>query len=203
MNASRRRGVAVVLGMIALLVAGSAWSAPIVLPRPGQVGIEVQGGYGTLLKSGTLGGTYGDGGAISARLRYRMRYERALGLSFENERFNIRVPELLAPDGGSGRDRFNLVLSGLEFCKLFATRTPSVKMIIVGAGIAQSRGHFIDGQAYYPGDGTYLSAGAGVERFFFKSWAFDLSARYMFVFLPDDHLHDIQAALGLIFYASY
>jgi hypothetical protein len=150
-----------------------------------------------------LGSTYGDGGAICARLRYRMRYERALGLSFENERFNIRVPELLAPDSLPGRDRLNLILSGLEFCKLFATRTPSVKMIILGAGIAQSRGHFIDGEAFFPGDGTYLSAGFGVERFFYKSWALDLSTRYMFVFLPDDHLHDIQASLGLMFYASY
>src|SRR5262245_39473167 len=204
MKASRFAVAAVLLGVGMLLTAGGARaSRDIVLTRPGQVGIEIQGGYGALLKSGELGETFSDGPTIAARLRYRMRYERALGLTFENERFNIRVPEEVAPDGGAPRDRINLVMSGLEFYKLFATRTPTIKMLIVGVGIAQSRGHFVNNEAFFPGDGSYLCGGFGVERFFMKSWAFDFSTRYMFVFLPDDHLHDFQAALGLMFYASY
>lgn len=203
MNARRRYGVAVVLGLAIQLVAVSAWAASLVLPRPGQVGIEIQGGYGSLLKSGTLGGTFGSGPTLAARLRYRMRYERAIGLSFEKQHFDIRQPEALAPDGGSARDHMELVMSGLEFCKLFGTRTPSVKMIILGAGLAQSSIKFVDNQAFFPGDGTYLCGGFGVERFFYRSWAFDLSARYSYVFLPDDHLQDVQASLGLMFYASY
>ena len=193
-----------VLGLGMLLIAGMAEaSRNIVLPRPGQVGIEIQGGYGALLKSGDLGETFSDGGAIAVRLRYRMRYERALGLSFENQRFNIRTPEAVAPDGGAPRDRINLVLSGLEFYKLFGTRTPTVRMLMVGVGLAQSRGHFVNNEEFFPGDGSYLNAGFGAERFLIKSWALDFSVRYSFVFLPDDHLHDIQASLGIIFYASY
>jgi len=203
MKASRRGAVVVVLGIGMLLSAGGARAANIVLPRPGQVGIELQGGYGALIKSGELGEDFSDGGTIAARLRYRMRYERALGLTFENQRFNIRIPEAVAPDGGAPRDRINLILSGLEFYKLYATRTPTVKMLILGAGLAQSRGHFSNNEAFFPGDGSYLCGGFGVERFFYKSWAFDFSTRYMFVFLPDDHLHDVQASLGLMFYASY
>src|SRR5262245_11156135 len=203
MKASRRGAVVVVLGIGMLLSAGGARAANIVLPRPGQVGIELQGGYGALLKSGELGEDFSDGATIAARLRYRMRYERALGLSFENQRFNIRVPEAVAPDGGAPRDRINLVMSGLEFYKLFGTRTPTIRMLILGVGIAQSRGHFANNEAFFPGDGSYLCGGFGVERFFMKSWAFDFSTRYNFVFLPDDHLHDFQAALGLMFYASY
>jgi hypothetical protein len=204
-SASRRAGVAVVLGLVSLLASGAAWAAQVILPRPGQVGIEVQGGYGTLLDSGELGGLFGSGPNIAARLRYRMRYERALGLSFENQRFDIRVPEADWPAGSGlpGRDHINLVLSGLEFSKLFATRTPSVKMIMVGAGLTQSSGKTVNGEGFFPGDGTFLSAGFGVERFFYKSWALDFSTRYMFVFLPDDHLHDVQVSLGLMFYASY
>ena len=205
MKASRRQAVAVVLG-IGMLLPAAAWAGKsIVLPRPGQVGIEIQGGYGALIKSGELGEDFSDGGTIAARLRYRMRYERALGLSFENQRFSIRTPEVDWPAGSGlpGRDHVNVVLSGIEYYKLFATRTPAVKMLIVGVGLAQTSGKTINNEGFFPGDGSYLCAGFGVERFLIKSWALDFSTRYSFVFLPDDHVHDVQVSLGLMFYASY
>jgi hypothetical protein len=206
MKASRRRAVAVVLGIGMLLAAGAARaSRDIVLPRPGQVGIEIQGGYGALLKSGELGEDFSDGATIAARLRYRMRYERALGLTFENQRFNIRAPEVDWPAGSGlpGRDHVNVVLSGLEFYKLFGTRTPTVRMLIFGGGLAQTSGKTVNNEGFFPGDGTYLCTGFGVERFLMKSWALDFSTRYSFVFLPEDHVHDVQVSLGLMFYASY
>lgn len=204
-----RRGMAVVVTAVALLVAPDAWAASsIVLPRPGQVGLGLQGGYGTLFKSGALGGDFGEGPTIAARLRYRMRYERALGLTFENQRHEIRVREEFSPDSDPlaplpGRDRINMVLSGLEFYQMFGTRTRTIKMLMVGAGVAQLSGRAINNETFYPGDGTFVSAGFGVERFVYRSWALDLSARYMTVFVPDDRAHDVQLALGLMFYASY
>jgi hypothetical protein len=132
-----------------------------------------------------------------------MRYERALGLTFENQRFEIRTPEEFAPDSLPGRTRVNAVLSGAEFYRMFGTRTRTVKMVMVGAGIAQTSGRFRNSETFYPGDGAYLSAGFGVERFLFKSWALDFSTRYVALFIPDDRAHDVQAALGLMFYASY
>ena len=36
-----------------------------------------------------------------------------------------------------------------------------------------------------------------------RSWAFDLSTRYQVIFLPQDRNHDVQLALGVIFYAGY
>lgn len=199
-----RGGVAVVL-VIGSLQAAPAGAAKVVLPRPGQVGIELQGGYGMLLKSGELGGVFDQGPAISARLRYRMRYERAIGLAFEKQRFEIREPEAEFPPGSglAGRQHVDVVLSGLEFAKLFGTRTPSVKMIMVGVGLSQTSGRFTNGEGFFPGDGSYLSAGFGLERFFYKSWALDFSTRYNLVFIPDDRLHSVQVALGLMFYASY
>lgn len=203
------RGMAVVVTVATLLVAPAAWAAEsIVLPRPGQVGLGLQGGYGTLLKSGELGGAFGEGPTVAARLRYRMRYERAIGLTFENQRHDIRVFEEFAPDSVGiaplpGRTRVNMVLSGLEFYQMFGTRTRTVKMLMVGAGVAQLSGRFLNNESFFPGDGTFVSAGFGVERFVFRSWALDLSARYMTVFIPDDRAHDVQLALGLMFYASY
>jgi hypothetical protein len=52
-------------------------------------------------------------------------------------------------------------------------------------------------------DGVYVSAGAGLERFIYRSWALDLSTRYMAVFAGGKANHDLQASLGFIFYASY
>lgn len=192
---------------MALLAAPATWAAEsIVLPRPGQVGLGMQGGYGTLLKSGDLGGVFGEGVTIAARLRYRMRYGRAMGLTFENQRHEIRVSEIYDPVNlvtFPGRTRLNVVLSGLEFYQMFGTRTRTVKMLMVGAGIAQTSSRTLNDETIYEGDGTFVSAGFGVERFLFRSWALDFSTRYMTVFIPGDRAHDVQVALGLMFYASY
>jgi hypothetical protein len=198
-----------VVMMVALApaIAGPARAAgSIVLPRPGQVGVGIQGGYGTLLKSGDLGNDFGNGPTIAFRLRYRMRYERAFGLSFEGERFEIRTPEpdSTAGPGLFGRTNMRTILSGLEFYQLFGTRTRTTKMVMLGAGLAQTSVRTTDKvDTIFPGDGAYLSAGAGIERFLMRSWALDLSTRYIALFLPDDRNHDVQVALGLIFYASY
>ncbi len=181
----------------------------IVLPKPGQVGLSVGGGYGTLVSSGNVGVTFGAGPALCVRLRYRMRYERGLGLSFESQsldarevvRFDLAFPDSVAPT------RLSLITSGVEFYQMFGTRTRTTRMLMVGAGIAQMRAELNDGSTdvagRFGGDGLYVSAGAGVERFFFRSWAYDLSARYLAVFREGKPNHDLQAALGLIFYASY
>ena len=48
-----------------------------------------------------------------------------------------------------------------------------------------------------------MVAGAGVERFFFGSWAWDLSGRYVAVFDDGSVNHLFQASAGVIIYASY
>src|SRR6185503_2074669 len=101
--------------LVAVLSAAPVFAASnIVLPRPGQVGVEIQGGYGTLLKGGELGDLFGSGSTLGIRLRYRMRYERALGLSFESQRFDIREFEPHFPVTDTtldGRDHMTFVLS--------------------------------------------------------------------------------------------
>lgn len=182
----------------------------IVLPRPGQVGVSLQGGYGMLLDSGNVGGTFESGPTFAVRLRYRMRYERGLGLSFESQRYDPRVAPgtyVIGDESTVAPSKLSLVASGVELYQMFNTRTSTVKMLMVGAGLAQMRADLNTGETAlageHSGDGAYVSVGAGVERFFFRSWAFDLSARYLAVFRDGKANHDVQVALGAIFYAGY
>ncbi|HEY6196548.1 MAG TPA: hypothetical protein VI504_16070 [Candidatus Eisenbacteria bacterium] len=199
------------------LAAGSARAeGNIVLPRAGQVGIGIQGQGGTLFSSGDLGGEFGGGGGLAVHVRYRMRFERAIGLTFESQSLSARDAAGNAQRAGSAfdtldrtlpglRDRLKVVTAGVEFYQMFDTRERTVKMVSAGAGLAQISAHLSDGETQFPiaGDGIYISAGAGLERFIFKSWAWDLGGRYMALFHDGNMNHDIQLQAGLIFYAAY
>jgi hypothetical protein len=190
--------------------AGAASS--IILPRAGQVGIGVSGSAGTFLPSGGLGSEFGSGPGLAVRLRYRMRLDRAIGLSFEAERMNARDPsgeagafDSLTDAPAVLRDRMQMTTAGFDFYQMFDTRERTVKYLSVGAGLAQISAHLTDGETQFPiaGDGVFLSVGAGVERFFFKSWAWDLAGKYKAVFHDGKLNNDLQLQLGMLFYAAY
>lgn len=209
---------------VVVLVLGVTLGAPVVgpahagtvvvLPRPGQVGVSLSGLYGTLLDSGNVGGVFGSGPGMAMRVRYRMRYERGFGLTFENHGLDARAADSLVdlfdPEGPrlAANDpyaykRLSLFLYGVDFYQLFGTRTKTTKMLSVGAGLAHPIFALNDGENEYPlSDGAYLSAGAGVERFFWQSLAFDFGARYHAVFLDGKVNHDLQLSAGFILYAS-
>jgi len=184
----------------------AAHASTIVLPRPGQVGISVAGGYGTLLPVGDIGQIFQDGGSFSVRLRYRARYERGIGLSFEGDRMAAKTFHPYEPDSAFA-DRLNVTLSELEIYQFFGTRTPTVRMLSLGIGLAQQRIKLSDGetllQGDFAGDGLALSAGFGIERFFYRSWAFDFSIHYHAMFMNQQVGHNVQAAIGIIGYAGY
>jgi hypothetical protein len=201
---------------MAVLVGLLAWAAParpessIVLPRPGQVGLSLGGGFGTFLENGNIGSTFGAGPAFDLRIRYRMRYERGIGLSFESQKLDARKEPpvyVLGDESTVGPTKLSAILSGAEFYQMFGTRTKSTKMLMVGAGLAQMRADTNTGETEISGkdsgDGLFVSGGAGLERFFYRSWAWDLSSRYYAVFRDGKVNHNVQAALGLVFYASY
>ena len=203
---SLRSRFILVTGLIASLAATRPCAAWVVVPpRAGQVGIGIQGQGGMLVESGSLGTDYDSGSGITVRLRYRMRYERGLGLSFESQSFEVRryitpvVPNDAVPK------RLSLFTAGPEVYQMFGTTTTTHKMLSVGAGLAKVAVKLTDGQTSFPtaGDGVYLSAGAGIEKFFWQSWAIDLSTRYLSVFHDGKPNHDLQASVGFIFYASY
>ncbi len=202
---SRMQGTTLRIAIVAMaaltLAAPVRAESTIVLPRPGQVGISVQGQYGSLLQGGAIGDLFNSGPGLAVRLRYRMRYERALGLSFESQTFDARKPQ--PSDSLFARKEATLILSGIEAYQLFGTRTRTTKMLSAGLGLVQTSYKLNDGETEFPGDGMFLSAGAGVEQFFYRSWAFDLSTRYLALFQNGKANHDIQASLGVVFYASY
>jgi hypothetical protein len=210
--------VAVVLILGAALGAVATGTAQagsiVVLPRPGQVGVSGNYLYGTLLDNGNVGSQFGSGPGMAVRIRYRMRYERAFGLSFEGHGLDPRPGKQTDIDDRTTQydpsdplayKRLNLYLSGVDFYQMFGTRTKLVKMLSVGGGLAHPIFNTNNGDTLVPmsfGDGAYLGFGAGAERFFWQSMAFDFGARYQAVFLDGKVNHDLQASVGLIYYAS-
>jgi hypothetical protein len=191
-------------------------AASIVLPRAGQVGIGIQGQYGSLLKSGELGEEFGAGPGLAVRLRYRMRYERAIGLSFQTQNLDSRSKLRPAPAGAfiggaqaqdttNTRDHLVLTLAGFDIFQMFDTRSKTTKWVSAGLGLAQVSARLSNKDVQYPiaGDGMYLSAGAGIEKFFYRSWAYDLNTHYLAVFHDGKVNHDLQASAGMIFYVAY
>jgi hypothetical protein len=208
--------VVALLGVVpGVLATGTARAgAVVVLPRPGQVGVSLSGGYGTLLQAGNVGDLFGSGPGLEFRVRYRARYERGFGLTFESHGLDARMldslPDLFVPgnprlaaNDPSAYKRLNLFLYGVDVYQMFGTRTKTTKMVSLGVGLAHPIFALNDGENEFVfSDGAYLSAGVGIERFFWQSVAFDLGARYHAIFLDGKLNHDLQASAGLIFYAS-
>ncbi len=207
--------LAVVVGTAcALAFAATAHAKTVVVPpRPGQIGLGVLGTYGTLLKNGEFGNDFSSGAGLAVHLRYRMRYERAFGLSFESHNFDVRKnarfedPETgftIPADSSIAPKQLTLGLYGVEFYQLGGTRTPTTRFVSVGAGIAHPTRQLNDKDVDFAGgeDGLFVNVGAGVEHFFWQSWAWTLDAHYNAVFRNSATTHDVQAAAGLIFYAS-
>ncbi|MBI5709356.1 MAG: outer membrane beta-barrel protein [Candidatus Eisenbacteria bacterium] len=211
MSWTRRMWMVLAVWM-ALSCAAEAHARVIVVPpRPGQVGLGLSGLYGTLLQTGDFGDNFGSGPGVAVRLRYRMRFERGFGLTFESHGYDPRsdakfkdsfTDSLLPPGGPFTPKSLTLQLFGVDFYQMSGTRTRTTRMLSVGAGLARASRALNDGETDYPGDGFYVSAGAGVERFFWQSWAYDLGARYHAIFQGGRANHDLQVSAGLVFYAS-
>ena len=195
---------------LALAASDAGAQSSIVLPKAGQVGLSAGGGYATFLDNGNVGSVFGAGPEFNVRLRYRMRYERGIGLSFESQSLDAREEAGVYVPGDESTvapTELSVILSGAEFYQMFGTRTKTTKMLMVGAGLAQMRADTNTGEIEFSGDlagdGLFVSAGAGLERFVYRSWAWDLSTRYSAVFRDGQVNHNLHLALGVIFYASY
>ncbi len=189
---------------VALLAASAAGAGVVVIPpRAGQLGVGLQGQYGSLLKNGGFGSDFGAGAGLAVRLRYRLRYERAVGVSFERQTFEARDLGIAA----DAEKTLALTNSSLEFYQLFGTRTRTTRMLSAGFGLVQPSKKLRNGEFKLGGDdvldGAFVSVGAGIERFVYQSLGIDANIHYQTLFQNGSTNHDFQAALGLIFYASY
>ncbi len=208
----RPAGKVPVLVAVALTLFGAAVADAAIIvvpPRAGQLGVGIAGQYGSLLSSGGLGSEFGQGGGLSVRLRYRLKYDRAIGLSFEQQKFSVRNPvDSLDTLGNNFADRtLTMMMSSFEFYQLFGTRTRTTKMLSAGFGLCQPQKKLADGEVKLGGndvqDGLFISVGAGLERFVYQSLGIDMNVHYQTIFQNGSTNHDLQAAVGLIFYASY
>jgi opacity protein-like surface antigen len=203
---------AAVLAVVVSSAVSPAYAVSIVLPRAGQVGIGLQGQFGGLAQAGELGNEFGTGAGLAFRLKYRTRYDRAAGLSFETRRLDGRgyfvTPSAFLP--GAGADSLplkavTLATYGVDLYQFFNTRMRTQEFLCVSGGLAKISGWSSNGDVVTPlaGDGLYLGVGGGLERFVYRSWAVDISARYSAVFLDGSVNHDVQVALGMTLYAAY
>ncbi len=199
-----RLGWVVALGIAGLLSASLAEAKIIVVPpRPGQLGVGLTGQFAGLAGGGDIGSTFGTGGGIAVRVRYRMRYERAIGITFEQQNYNARH----AADADTMPTSEALTNTSIEFYQLFGTRTNTTRMLSAGFGLTQVRRKLKDGDFEVgkpeEGDGGFVSVGAGLEKFVYQSLGVDLNTHYQVIFQNHTTNHSFQVALGFIFYASY
>ena len=186
----------------ALLLPGRCLGAKVVLPSPGDIGFAGFAQYGTLLNQGEIGEQFGSGPGFGVRLRYRMRYERGLGLTFERQGFDPREKST----ADTAATSTTLIATGLEMYQMFGTRTRTTRMLSAGVGLAQVTQKLKDNETLSAGpgvgDGFYVSVGGGTETFLWQSGALDLSLRYQAVILNDTTNHDFQITAGLVFYVT-
>jgi opacity protein-like surface antigen len=186
----------------ALLAPGLGHAAHIVLPQPGDIGFAAFAQYGAFTKTGEIGESFGTGAGYGLRLRYRMRYERALGLTFERQGFDPRTKSVADTAASS----MTLTATGIDIYQMFGTRTRVSRMLNAGVGLAQITQKLNDKEAQVAGpgvgDGFYVSLGGGIEYFVWQSWAVDVSMRYHAVILHDTTNHEMQFYLGAVFYAA-
>src|SRR5262249_7757175 len=126
---------------------------------------------------------FGSGGGVGVRLRYRLRYERAIGVSFEQQTFEVRHAVDSLDAGVNIADRkLTLLNTSVEFYQLFGTRGRTTRMLSAGFGLCQPSKKLADGETKLGGndvlDGAFISVGAGLERFLYQSAGLDLNLHY-------------------------
>jgi len=179
----------------------SAHAAEKWRPRPVRNGTVSLGGaalYGTLFGGGLFSDEFKSGLGVGFNLRYRTAPDQALGLGFESQVFAVKTEA----DSAAAHDRLQFIVTTFDYYKFFSVRKRMPAYLVLGAGIAQTRITDVDGEKEFPGDGGAFKVGAGLEYWIFRSMTLDAGVRYHGLLLQSQLNHQMQASLGLNFYAS-
>ena len=202
MTGSRNAILTVIAAGLGLLLPSGALGAKVILPRPGDIGFVGIAQYGSLMKGGEMGNDFNTGGGFALRLRYRMRYDRGLGLSFERHGFDPRTKS----SADTAAAKLTVITTGVDVYQMFGTRTRAVKMLSAGVGLAQATQKLNSSETLLSGpgvgDGFYVSVGGEIEYYVWRSWALDFNLRYQAVILNQSTNHDFQVGVGFVFYAT-
>jgi hypothetical protein len=201
MRGSRWLVAGMLLAGLTASTAAHAWV--VVPPRPGQLGVSLDGQYGSFFKTGGLGSEFGAGPGLGVRVRYRMKYDRAIGLSFESTDYKVRNNA----DTTFADNKATLLNSSVEFYQLFGTDGKTTRMISGGFGLTQVSKTLNDGEKKLGGDdvsdGMFIAIGAGLERFVVQSFGIDFNAHYEMIFQNGSTNQLFEVGIGLVFYAGY
>ena len=195
--------LALVLGALPLASPASAQDEPTQtgfrprIVRGGTVSLYGAGMYGTLL-GGPFSETFDSGMGLGFALRYRNSQESSLGLGFEAHYFDSKVEA----DSAAAPKNLQFVITTLDYYRHYSVRTRTPRYLVIGAGLMQARQENLNEEREFPGDGGVIKAGGGIEYWLNRTLTAEFGVRYYGVFSRQVMNHDVQAALGIVFYTS-
>ncbi len=191
-------GLALLLGLLLLGRPAQAYEQ-----RSGTLSLGVQGGAGALSSSDSFsrGATeigydsYDFAGGLGIRIRYGLDRSHAVGVSFEDLRF----------DRKSGEDRelpsqYQLNNFMVDYYVYFHRRYKLSRYVVLGAGFHRPTFRFSDDENILPGEGLTANFGGGMEYFLRRPFALDASVRGYYLRLKGGSAVAGELMLGVHYY---
>ncbi|UCF79135.1 MAG: outer membrane beta-barrel protein [Candidatus Eiseniibacteriota bacterium] len=201
----------IVLSLCAMVFLGitapSESVAGPIFEEKGAFTVGFQGQYGLLMGEATETEHFDNGAGYAVRLRYYLGRNRALGVSLERQSF--AGGDAISPD--ERPEEMNVSVVTVDYFWYFDRKSQLTHYITVGAGVhhpGRDYSAYVSADDEWVGystvgpDGIALSLGAGLEYFFHRVVAVDLSARGYGLFGQDGTLGSVQAAVGFNFYIT-
>jgi hypothetical protein len=176
-----------------------------------SVGIQIQ--YGDLERNSDWGDAFGWGRGVAIHLRNSMARNRAIGLSFEQQRFESVEP--LAEDVESGGDTDYLEMQTFLVDYFFYFERPQRRCYYAVVSAGFYRPELVDEERLqpdqpktvnvrYPGENFLARLGGGTEYFVSRKFSVDASVSLYYIRAPklDGLTASAQFALGVHLYAG-
>jgi hypothetical protein len=203
------------IGALCGLVIAGAAAAPVGAYEHRRdtpsVGVQIQ--MGNLGRDSDWGKAFGWGRGVCIHLRNSTARNRAIGLTFEQQRFDIESP--LPEDIESGLPTSLLQMQTLLFDYLFYFQRPQRRCYyaVASAGFYRPElvyerrtqaGQPMTSDVRYPGENFMGRIGGGTEYFVSRKFSFDGSISFYYLRAPDLHglTASVQFALGVHVYAG-
>jgi len=153
--------------------------------RSNTVSFGIQGGMASVLRGTgefTRGEArvpydrYGAAGAFALHLRYSLDRSHAVGLTFEDLRFDRE--EAIDPETGQSLpEQYQLNLFSFDYYLYYHRKSKLSQYLALGAGFHRPTFRISDRESYLPGEGFSANFGGGMEYFVAKPFSFDGSVR--------------------------
>lgn len=191
-------GLGVLLGL--LLLSGHAQGYE---QRSGTLSLGVQGGAGMISSSDRFErgvtkigyDSYDFAGGLGIRIRYGLDRSHAVGVSFEDLRFDRKA--------GEDRDlpsQYQLNNFMIDYYVYFHRRYKLSRYVVLGAGFHRPSFRFANDENILPGEGLTANFGGGMEYFLRRPFALDASVRGYYLRLKGGSAVAGELMLGVHYY---